>query len=415
MRQSKLFTKTIKETPKDETSVNAQLLIRAGFVHKEMAGVYNFLPLGLRVLNKIENIIRDEMNNAGGQEILMPTLTSKESWEKTGRWGNYDTLFKFTSHFSKNDYVLGPTHEEVVTPLAGIYPLSYKDLPFSLFQIQTKFRDEKRAKSGILRGREFRMKDLYSFHTDEDNMSEYYEKIKQHYKNIFDKVGIGDQTHITFASGGSFSKYSHEFQTITESGEDKIFVCDKCGVAVNNEIIEEQKTCPECDNNKLEEKKAIEVGNIFKLKTRFSDAFGLVYTDKEGKQKQVLMGCYGIGPARVMGTVIEVHNDEKGMIWPESIAPFQVHLVSLCNKEEDIAKADKLYEDLIGNNIEVLYDDRSEARAGEKFADSDLIGVPYRLVISPKTLEIDSVEIKKRNLEESEKIKISEVLNRFIK
>ncbi|MDP2685464.1 MAG: aminoacyl--tRNA ligase-related protein [bacterium] len=409
MRQSKLFTKTTKETPKDEVSTNAQLLIRAGFIDKVMAGVYTYLPLGLRVLNKIENIIREEMNLAGGQEILMPSLTSKESWEKTKRWDNYDTLFRFTSHFSKNDYVLGPTHEEVVTPLAGKYSLSYKNLPFSLFQIQTKFRDEKRAKSGILRGREFRMKDLYSFHTDEKDVEEYYEKMKVHYKNIFDKVGIGEQTHITFASGGAFSKYSHEFQTITEAGEDKIFVCKKCKVAINNEIFEEQKVCPECEGSEFEEQKAIEVGNIFKLKTRFSDAFDLKFTDKDGKQKPVVMGCYGIGPARVMGSIVEVHHDENGMIWPESIAPFLVHLVSLCNDEVDIAKADKLYESLTNQGIEVLYDDREDTRAGQKFVDSDLIGIPKRVVISTKTLKQGSVEIKDRKSNKTDIKKIEEL------
>jgi len=265
MLQSQLFTKTKKEAPKGEEAINAQLLIRAGFIDKLMAGVYTFLPLGMRVIKKIENIIREEMNAIGGQEILMPALQPKANWETTGRWKTYDALFRFTSHYSKNEYALGPTHEEIVSPLAKNFILSYKDLPVYVFQIQNKFRDEKRVKSGLLRGREFFMKDLYSFHKDEKDLDEYYEKAKQAYFNVFNRAGIDDSTFLTFASGGSFSKYSHEFQTLSEAGEDRIYICEKCKVAVNKEIIEEQGICPECGNKNLKEEKAIEVGNIFKL------------------------------------------------------------------------------------------------------------------------------------------------------
>jgi prolyl-tRNA synthetase len=397
MWQSELFFHTQKEAPKDEVSKNAQLLVRAGFVDKLMAGVYTFLPLGLRVLKKIEEIIRSEMLRAGGQEILMPVLQPKENWMKTGRWNTYDTLFKFASFYSKNEYALGPTHEEVISPLAGKFSLSYKDLPFSLFQIQTKFRDEKRVKSGLLRGREFLMKDLYSFHTNDQNLDDYYEKMKDHYKNIFNKTGIKEKTYLTFASGGTFSKYSHEFQTITDGGEDKIFLCEKCGVAVNSEIINDQNSCPECGNKKLTEKKAIEVGNIFKLKTKYSVPFDLKFTDEKGKKKDVLMGCYGIGISRLMGAIVEVNNDNKGIIWPETVAPFKVHLIELKG-----ASAEKIYDTLVKNGIEVLYDDR-DVNPGEKFVDADLIGIPYRVVVSEKTISENKVELKKRN---SDKIKL---------
>ncbi len=400
MLQSKLFPRTLREAPRDEVSANARLLTRAGFIDKLMAGVYTYLPLGLRVLKKIEDIVRDEMVKAGGQELLMPALHPKENWEKTGRWGTYDSLFRFASYYSKNEFALGPTHEEIISPLAGKFSLSYKNLPLYLFQIQTKFRDEKRAKAGILRGREFSMKDLYSFHKDEKDMEDYYEKMKVHYKNVFDRCGIGQQTFITFASGGTFSKYSHEFQTVTESGEDTVFLCEKCRVAVNKEIIKEQNECPECGNKDLSEKKAIEVGNIFPLKTKYSAPFGLKFTDKDGSQKDVIMGCYGIGPSRVMGAIVEVFNDEKGIIWPESVAPFAVHLLRL-NQESGIRNyADKIYDNLQKAGIEVLYDDREEASAGEKFADADLIGIPWRAVVSEKTMEQGKVELKNRKTDE---------------
>jgi len=407
MRQTQLFTRTIKELPKDETSYNAQTLIRAGFIDKLAAGVYSFLPLGWRVMNKIREIIREEMFKIDGQEINMPALAPKENWEASGRYESLDILFK-TIGSDEREYVLNPTHEEVVTPLASKFIFSYRELPFAVFQIQTKFRNEKRAKAGLLRGREFLMKDLYSFHVDQADLDAYYDRAIQAYKNIFTRLGLGDKTYLTYASGGSFSKYSHEFQTLTEAGEDLIYACPHCKVAVNKEIIDEQNTCPECGEKKLIEKKAVEVGNIFKLVTKFSEAFNLQYQTAEGSKKPVIMGCYGIGLSRILGTIVEACHDEKGIIWPETVAPFKVHLLSLNENEE----ADKIYEALKNAGIEVLYDDRDLA-AGEKFVDADLIGCPYRLVISKKTLAQQSGEIKNRQTGQEEIVKISELVDKF--
>ncbi len=406
MKQSQLFTKTKKEAPSDEVSINAQLLIRAGFVDKLMAGTYTFLPLGLRVFRKIENIIREEMNNLGANEILMPSLNPKENWEKSGRWDGLDNLFKFTSFYSKNEYALGATHEEVVSPLMKKFVLSYKDLPTATFQIQNKFRDEKRAKSGILRGREFFMKDLYSFHTSSEDLDAYYEKATAAYQRVFERAGIWEKTYYTYASGGSFSKYSHEFQTLTDAGEDNIYICDKCRIAVNDEIIEDLKyKCPQCGNAELRKEKAVETGNIFKLMTKFSTPFELTYKDQEGNENDVIMGCYGIGLNRLMGTAVELFHDEKGIIWPEGIAPFAVHLINLGEDEE----AEKIYQTLKQKGIEVLMDDR-EVSAGEKFADSDLIGIPLRVVISKKSLAAGGIEIKKRNESENKIVSIDDFL-----
>lgn len=405
MKQSKLFTKTTKEYPKDETSFNAQVLIKAGFIDKLSAGIYSFLPLGLRVHNKICNIIREEMDKIGGQEILMPALTPKELWQKTDRWKNFDVLFKVKGS-DKKEYALGATHEEVITPLAGKHIFSYKELPVYIYQIQTKFRNELRAKAGLIRGREFSMKDLYSFHTNQKDLDEYYEKIKEAYFKIFERCGLKEITYLTFASGGAFSKYSHEFQTLTEKGEDTIFICEKCKIAINQELIEEQKACPQCQGKDFKEEKAIETANIFKLGTRFSKPFNLQFSDEKGNKQDVLMGCYGFGPSRTMGTIVEVHHDEKGIIWPEEIAPFKVHLISLDKAKE----ADKLYNDL-KDKVEILYDDRDKS-AGEKFADADLIGIPYRLIVSQKTLEKDSVELKKRNEEKTELVKLDNIFDK---
>ena len=404
MRQSQLFGKTIKEAPKDETSINAQLLLRGGFVDKLMAGAYTYLPLGLRVLNKIENIIREEINAINGQEILMPALQNKKDWQTTGRW-EIDVMMKVKTFFDK-EYGLGWTHEEVVTPLAKKYIKSYKDFPFYLYQIQTKFRSEKRAKSGILRGREFLMKDLYSFHTNEEDLDKYYNLVKDTYFKIFERLNIKNKTYLTYASGGDFSKYSHEFQTLSSAGEDTIYICEKCNIAINKEIVENnQPECPQCHNKNLQEEKAIETGNIFKLKTKFTEAFDFKFLDENGKEQLALMGCYGLGLTRLMGTVVELFNDQNGIIWPKSIAPYQVHLVHLGNKEEVIKEAEKIYDTLQKEKIEVLYDDRKES-AGVKFKDSDLIGVPVRIVVSEKTLSKKSVEVKRRDEEGFEMVGI---------
>lgn len=396
MLQSQLFTKTRKEAPSDEVAKNAELLIRGGFIDKLQSGVYTYLPLGVRVLKNIEAIIREEMNSAGGQEIFMPSLHPKENWEKTGRWETMDDLYKIKDSSGK-EFALGATHEEVVVPLLKQFVSSYRDLPVSVYQIQNKFRMELRAKSGILRGREFLMKDLYSFHRDEDDLTRYYKIMETAYRNIFKRVGLGNTTYLTFADGGSFAEYSHEFQTITPAGEDTIYICESCAVAVNNEIIDSQDSCPKCENKDLREERAIEVGNIFELKTKFSDAFGMTYKDENGEEKPVIMGCYGIGLGRVMGTIAEVLSDEAGLVWPESVAPFKIHIVELGGDNEEVrGYAKEVYGDLQKNGVPVLYDDREDIRAGEKFADSDLIGIPYRIVISKKTLSEGKIELKDR-------------------
>lgn len=404
MRQSQLFTKTTKEAPKDEVSLNSRLLIQAGFVDKLMAGVYTYLPLGLRVLNKIKNIVREEMNAIGGQEILMPALTPKEIWETTERWDKIDVLFKLNGAGDK-EFALGSTHEEVVTPLVKKFVKSYKDLPVAVYQIQDKFRNEPRAKSGLLRGREFSMKDLYSFHTSVEDLDNYYEKSKQAYLNVFKRCGLNAE--IAEASGGVFSKFSHEFQVMTEYGEDDVYYCAKCGRHQNKElVVDGELKCPYCGETR-EIKKSIEVGNIFRLLTRFTDPFEFTFKDEDGKDKPVVMGCYGIGPSRILGSVVEIHHDDNGMIWPEAIAPFDIHLISLAKTEEEKNKADQVYNSLLKAGKEVLYDDRDGVTAGAKFADSDLIGIPTRYIVSAKTLEKDSVEVKKRGEKESKLEKLS--------
>lgn len=411
MLYSQLFGKTSKSVPADAESVNAKLLTQGGFINKQMAGVYNFLPLGLRVLFKVQNIIREEMNAIGGQEILMPALTQEESYKTTGR-SAMDILFR-TEVTGGAKALLNPTHEEVVTPLAKSYTFSYRDLPFAVYQIQNKFRNEARAKSGLLRGREFSMKDLYSFHTTPEDLDLFYQKAKDAYFKIYQRLGLGEITVLTYASGGVFSKYSHEFQTISEIGEDTIHLCEKCKIAVNKEIIEDQKECPSCGNKKLVEKKAVEVGNIFKLHTRFSEPFKFTYKDSAGKENLVEMGCYGIGPSRLMGTIVEVFHDEKGIIWPENIAPFKVHLISIGEDEAVKKEAGNIYNSLKMKNIEVLLDDRNDVTAGEKFNDADLIGIPVRVVISKKTLAQNSVEMKQRSETTSKLITLDEFNKTF--
>ncbi len=398
MKQTHLFTKTRREAPKDEVSKNAQLLIRAGYINKEMAGVYSLLPLGLITLNKIIEIIRQEMNSIGGEEVFLTALQNKEHWEKTGRWSDevIDNWFK-TKIKNGSETGLAFTHEEPLTALMREHIRSFRDLPLAVYQFQTKFRNEERAKSGIMRCREFLMKDLYSFNIDDSSHSEFYEKAKQAYIRIFDRCGIGGHTYVTFASGGSFSKYSHEFQALTEAGEDTIYVHEAKRLAINKEVLNDEVLADlGILRSDLSEKKAVEVGNIFSLGTKFSGALGLNYKDQDGTNKPVIMGCYGIGPARLMGTVVEIWSDEKGLVWPENIAPFKIHLIALFNENGEVkAKADQLYADLKAKNIEVLYDDR-DCGAGEKFGDSDLIGIPVRYVISEKTLKENSIEIKDR-------------------
>ncbi len=410
MRQSFLLTKTKKQIEEDEKSLNAALLIRAGFIDKLTAGVYTYLPLGFRVLAKIENIIREEMDQIGGQEILMPALTPKQNWEKTNRWEGFDALFKLQGHDNK-EYALGATHEEVVTPLVKKFIFSYKDLPKYVYQIQDKFRNEPRAKSGLLRGREFLMKDLYSFHKDEADLNDYYEKVKKAYFNIFDRLSLKDLTYWTFASGGAFTKYSHEFQTVADNGEDIIYICENCNLAYNKEIISEIKECEECKTakDKFKEASATETGNIFKLGNRFSKDFGFNYIDKNGQKKDVIMGCYGIGLSRLMATLVEVNNDAKGIIWPINVAPYQVHLLVLTDDKKLVKKTEDIYNELTQAGYEVLFDDRLES-PGIKLNDADLIGLPVRLVISEKTMVKASVEFKKRDNDNIELIKFEQIV-----
>ncbi len=410
MRLSQVFTRTLKENPSEETAINAQLLERAGFIYKNSAGIYTYLPLGWRVIQRICTIIREEMNAIGGQELFMPALVEKKYLEATGRW-DVDIGFEVKGKKDKEvNFVLGWTHEEVLTEIVSKFINSYRDLPFAAYQIQTKFRNEPRAKSGILRGREFMMKDLYSFHSTENDLWRYYEEVKGAYHKIFHRCGL--KAIYTTAGGGDFTmSNTHEFQVIADVGEDIIFVCSKCDYAENSEIskLKNGDPCPKC-NAKITEQKSIEVGNIFPLGTKYSQAFNLQYTNESGEKKDVFMGSYGIGIGRVMGTVVEVpyHHDDKGIIWPEAIAPFKVHLIALegCQKE-----ADEAYEKIFYHGIEVLYDDREDKTAGEKFADADLIGCPIRLIISKKTLGQKSLEFKRRNEASSTLVELSNYLN----
>lgn len=404
MLQSKLFYKTSKEAPKDAESKSHIFLTRGGFIDQVSAGVYSFMPLGLRVIKKIEEIIRQEMASVGGQELLMPALIPKENWQKTDRWDTFDVLFKLKSANEK-EYALGATHEEIISPLAKKNIFSYKDLPLSIFQIQTKFRNELRAKSGVLRTREFMMKDLYSFHASQEDLDSYYKKMIKAYVRVFKRCGIGKETHLALASGGSFSKYSHEFQTVTGAGEDLIYFCRKCKTVINKELKVEK--CPDCQSSEFDEKKAVETGNIFKLGTKYSAPFELKFKDKDGLEKLVIMGCYGIGISRLMGAVVEINNDNKGIIWPKEISPFDIHLIQI---ESD---ARKIYKALQKKGLDVLYDDRSDISVGQKLAESDLIGISIRIIVSKRTLEKNSVEIKFRNNLKPELIKISRLFEKL--
>ena len=412
MRQSHLLTKTRKEAPKDEVSKNASLLIRAGFINKEMAGVYSYLPLGLRVMCNIEYIIRDEMNKLGGSEMKTSIIQSKEVWEKSNRWSDevVDNWFK-TKLKNGTEVGLSFTNEEAYANILKQYISSYKDLPIYPYDFKSIFRNEARSKSGILRGREFYWKALYSFSKDDKEHNEFYEKSKIAYKNIFERVGIGHLTYITFASGGTFSKFSHEFQAITEAGEDTIYLDEKSKIAVNKEVYNDE-VLKEIGVNKkdLLEKKAIEVGNIFSLGTKFSEPFDLKYKDEKGEEKFVVMGSYGIGLGRLMGTVVEILSDDKGLVWPVSIAPFKVHLIELLSDNKKVKeKAEEVFEKLANSDIEVLYDDR-DARAGEKFNDSDLIGIPLRIIISEKGIEKGEFEVKERKNGEVKILKEKELM-----
>lgn len=415
IRQSQLFTKTRKEAPADEVSKNAQLLIKAGYVFKEMAGVYSYLPLGYRVLEKIKQIVREEMDAIGGQEMVMTALQDKESWEKTDRWDEekVDIWFKTTL---KNGTELGLsiTHEEPLTRIMSAYISSYRDLPRYAYQFQNKFRNETRAKSGIMRGREFMMKDLYDFSKDEVEHNEFYGKVRDAYIRIFDRVGIGDITYVTFASGGIFSEFSEEFQTVSEAGEDLIYIDEEKGIALNKEVLTDdvlQKLG--IDRARLIEKKSIESGNIFHLGTKFSEPLGLYYQTESGEKKPVYMGSYGLGPTRLMGTLVEVLSDEYGIVWPESVAPYTVHLIGLNLEDPEMRDfTEGIFSALQERGAEVLYDDR-DLRAGEKFADSDLMGIPHRIIVSKKTKEEGKFEVVERKTRETFFLSEEELYARF--
>lgn len=395
MRVTNVFTKTSKTAPADEVAKNAQLLIRAGFVYKEMAGVYTYLPYGKRVLEKITQIVREEMNAIGGNEVSMTALQQKDVWEASGRWSDdvLDVWFK-TKLANGSELGLAPTHEEPLTRMMKVFISSYKDLPVYPYQFQIKFRNELRSKSGLMRGREFWMKDLYSFSRTQEEHDAFYERAAEAYGRVYDRLGIGDITYKTFASGGSFSKFSHEFQTLSEAGEDTIYVHEGRKLAINEEVYnDEVLDMLEIDRSELVEKRAVEVGNIFSLGTRYSDALDLNYTDEDGSSKKVIMGSYGIGPSRLMGLIAEHFADDKGLIWPESVAPFKVYLVSI--GEQGATHADELYEELKGRGVEVLYDDRNE-RPGAKFADAELLGIPYRVTVSDRLVEKGEYEVVER-------------------
>ncbi|HET9641650.1 MAG TPA: aminoacyl--tRNA ligase-related protein [Candidatus Paceibacterota bacterium] len=405
MRQSQLFTKTRREAPSDEVAKNAQLLVRAGYIHKEMAGVYSYLPLGLRTLNKIVGVIRDEMDGIGGQELVLTALQDKELWSRTDRWDDVkvDNWFK-TSFKSGGETGLGITHEEPLTRIMTEHVSSYRDLPVLAYQFQNKFRNELRAKSGIMRGKEFLMKDLYSFSRDDREHAEIYAKVRDAYVRIFKRLGIGDQTYVTFASGGIFSPFSEEFQTVSDAGEDTIYVDEEKGIAVNKEVYSDENLSKlGLDKEKLVEKKAIEAGNIFNLGTRFSEPLGLSYTDESGAKKPVIMGSYGIGPTRAMGIIVETLADDKGLVWPEAVAPFKFHLLSLGHDNEVSKLADDLYETLTTAGAEVLYDDR-DASPGQKFAESDLLGIPRRIIVGKETLASGQYEIVERSTGKTVKV-----------
>lgn len=398
MRQTRLFTRTRHQAPADEVSKNAELLIRAGFIHKEMAGVYTFLPLGLKTLNNIIGIIREEMNAIGGQEVSLTGLQDPAVWQATDRWSDevVDVWFK-TKLKNDTELGLGFTHEEPITRMMREHLLSHKDTPKLVYQFQTKFRNETRAKSGIMRTREFIMKDLYSFAKNEEEHMKLYQAAADAYHRIFERVGLGADTYQTFASGGVFSKYSHEFQTLTSAGEDIVYVHKARKFAINEEVhTDEVRADLEVSEGELVKEPASEVGNIFTLGTRFSEALGLMITNEAGERTPVFMGSYGIGPARVMGVIVEKFADEKGIVWPEAVAPFKVHLVGLNLEDSEVRDyADGIYDALKDHGIDVLYDDR-DARPGEKFADSDLMGMPYRVVVSRRTKETGAFEVVTR-------------------
>ena len=413
MKRTELFTKTSKTVPADETALNAKLLIRAGYVHKEMAGVYAYLPLGLRVLEKIKGIIREEMNAIGGQELLMTNLQPKAVWQATQRWDDniVDIWFK-TKLQSGEDIGLAWSHEEPIMNMLRDYVHSYKDLPVAVYQFQTKLRNELRAKSGIMRGREFLMKDMYSVHATKEDLDDFYNQTIEAYKRVYDRLGIGNLTYVTFASGGAFTKFSHEFQTLCEAGEDWLYLDRERNIAVNEEVLDDAVKELGLSKDKLEKLRSAEVGNIFNFGTDKAEQMGITFADQDNTQKPFYYGSYGIGVTRVMGVIAELFADDRGLVWPDNIAPYRVYLVNIGNSPEVLARTQAVYDALQESGIDVLWDDR-EARPGEKFADGDLMGIPHRVVISEKTMASDSLEYKGRTDETPINTSLEELLNRL--
>ena len=408
MRLSHTFTRTRKQAPADEVAHNAQLLIRAGYVHKTMAGVYSYTPLGLAVLENIKQIVREEMNRIHSQELLMSTLQRQELWQETGRWSDELVDVWFKSHLQDGTEVgFGWTHEEPIIELLRTYLKSYKDLPISVYQFQNKLRNELRAKSGIMRGREFIMKDMYSIHASKEDLDAYYQAVIEAYKRCYNRFGLGDDTYVTFASGGAFTKFSHEFQTICAAGEDYIYLHRGRGLAINEEVVDEAVRELGIDKSELERVKTAEVGNIFNFGTQKSEEMGLVFTGEDGRQHHAYMGSYGIGITRVMGVIVEKFADDKGLVWPEEIAPARVHLVQI--GKESVAAADELYDTLQQAGITVLYDDRA-ARPGEKFADAELLGMPTRVTVSDRLLEAGEWEVVDRRTGKQQRLTTSQLL-----
>jgi prolyl-tRNA synthetase len=416
MRRSQLFIKTRREAPADEESKNAQLLIRAGFIHKDAAGVYALLPLGLAVVENIKRIVRDEMNSSGGNELLMTSLQRKELWEHTDRWDDAKVDIWFKSRLQNGtDVGLAWSHEEPISDMMREFITSYRDLPAYVYQFQTKLRNEIRAKSGIMRSREFVMKDLYSFSRTDEEHQKFYDSMIQTYLKIFDTIGLGQDTFLTFASGGAFTQFSHEFQTITEAGEDTIYLDREKKIAINEEVLNDEVIAQTGVNkDRLEKVKAAEVGNIFSFGTKKSEQLGLNFADEDGSQKPVVLGSYGIGVTRLVGVLAEHFSDERGLVWPENVAPYKVYLAAIGTEPNILQAADGLYDNLVKANVSVLYDDRDE-RPGEKFADADLMGIPYRLVVSPKTLEAGAFELKARTSADTEIVTESQLISSLTK
>ncbi|MBA3757591.1 prolyl-tRNA synthetase [Candidatus Saccharibacteria bacterium] len=411
MRRTQLFVKTRRETPGDEPSLNAQLLIKAGYVHKELAGVYSYLPMGKAVIDNISKVIREEMDSIGGNEVLMSTLQNKELWQASGRWDDrvVDSWFK-TKLTNGTELGIGFSHEEPLTNALKHFINSYKDLPVYPYQIQTKFRNELRAKSGLMRGREFLMKDLYSYSRSAAEHEAFYEKVSEAYLKIYNRLGLGAITYKTFASGGVFSEFSHEFQTLSHVGEDTVFVDEDKKFAVNKEVYNDETLVKlGLDKSKLVEQKAVEVGNIFSLGSKYSDALGLYFVDEEGEKQSIIMGCYGIGVSRIMGLLAEHFADKDGLVWPQNIAPFEVYLAKLGLDPSVIGEADTVYNRLTERGISVVYDDR-DIRAGEMFADADLMGMPYRIVVSQKTLGTGNLELKKRGEQAAQSVSLDNLV-----